>query len=220
MQDTNGSLHFSSVIWFIILPSSSNKSSKLSYDLKWFCFFKHNLNCCVNKSCLRRKLKNLKNKFSDEFADSSSTSTKKYCRLEIGSQFPLKFTENWIYFHQEEKVVFSFLLHILHFWESLSKFFKGFSNWCLKVLIKLPFMIFLGISSQAIFLQRKFWTRPLADKYVNFQLVPAFRFCFFGTPSGGGNVKGGKCFKVGTCPQYCELLDFSQLCIKKSPLTP
>ena len=79
---------------------------------------------------------------------------------------------------------------------------------------------FLGISSQAIFLQRKFWTRHLADKYVNFQLVPAFRFYFFGAPSGGGNVKGGKCFKVGTCPQYCELLDFSQLCIKKSPLTP
>ena len=68
--------------------------------------------------------------------------------------------------------------------------------------------------------RKSFLTRHLVDKYVNFQLVPAFRFCFFGTPSCGGNVKGGKCFKVGTCPQYCELLDFSQLCIKKSPLTP
>ena len=179
MQDTNGSLHFSSVIWFIILPSSSNKSSKLSYDLKWFCFFKHNLNCCVNKSCLRRKLKNLKNKFSDEFADSSSTSTKKYCRLEIGSQFPLKFTENWIYFHQEEKVVFSFLLHILHFWESLSKFFKGFSNWCLKVLIKLPFMIFLGISSQAIFLQRKFLDAPSSGQICKLSVGTCFPLLLF-----------------------------------------
>ena len=36
---------------------SSNKSSKLSYDLKWFCFFKHNLNCFVNKSCSEKRLK-------------------------------------------------------------------------------------------------------------------------------------------------------------------
>lgn len=125
MQDTNGSLHFSSVIWFIILPSSSNKSSKLSYDLKWFCFFKHNLNCCVNKSCLRRKLKNLKNKFSDEFADSSSTSTKKILQTWNRISIPLEihWKLNLLPSRRESRFFFSFAHFTFYIFESLCQSF-------------------------------------------------------------------------------------------------
>ena len=76
---------------------------------------------------------------------------------------------------------------------------------------------FLGISSQAIFLQRKFWTRPLADKYVNFQLVPAFRFCFLERHLAVEMWKVESVSKLGPAP---NIVNFWTLvnCVSKSLL--
>ena len=100
----------------------------------------------------------------------------------------------------------------------------------MKVLIKLPFMIFGNFKSGNNVLQRKFCATPSSGQKCKLSFGSCFPLLLFDAPSGGGIVKGKKCFR--TCNKVSRSfsihfwihitslkLDFSQFYLKKFPLT-